>query len=393
MLLSCKHLKLAPWILGANYPLSEANEPIAKAKKYFVISVISATAMLLLINWLIMRRLMLPLADITRHLKQLPERPYHEHQIQIDSEDEIGVLATAFNTMIDTMNRQHSELHQQTLLLEQEISVRQVAQEELSTKQLQLEWVNSLLKEMNNNLEERISQAVSENRLKDRILIQQSRQADLGEMINNIAHQWKQPLNTIGLITQGFMYYGELTKEMLKADVDRMMNTLQYMSQTIDDFRDYFKPDKTKVAFSIKMMIKRTLSIIEGSLGSIQIIFDADSADDVIITGYPNEYSQVVLNILLNAKDVMIERNISNPEIRIAICSEHDKSIVTIRDNAGGIAVDIIDRIFDPYFSTKGPDKGTGIGLYMSKNIIEGNMMGRLTVQNVEGGAEFRIEV
>ena len=143
-----------------------------------------------------------------------------------------------------------------------------------------------------------------------------------------------------------------------------MMNTLQYMSQMIDDFRNYFKPDWTKVTFSIKLMIKRTLQLLKEVSAAYK-----------------------------SASMLLVRMTSSSPAIRITVCSESDKSVVTIRDNAGGIAEDIIDRIFDPYFSTKGPDKGTGIGLYMSKNIIEGNMQGRLTVRNVEGGAEFRIEI
>jgi two-component system C4-dicarboxylate transport sensor histidine kinase DctB len=171
------------------------------------------------------------------------------------------------------------------------------------------------------------------------------------------------------------------------------METLKFMSQTINDFKNYFKPDKELSRFSIGPVVKRTISIMEGSIGNIQITIEYDEAEDQVIYGYPNEYSQVILNILLNAKDALNERKTSNPEIKISIRTENGKSVVTIGDNAGGIPENIIDKIFEPYFSTKGPDAGTGVGLFMSKNIIEENMNGKLTAYNTEQGAEFRIEI
>jgi len=392
MLSSFKHLSMTPWILAANCPISEAYAPLYKAKRYFDISVVVATIMLLLITWLIMKRLMMPLSAITRHVKQLPGKPRQEHHIVVDSADEIGVLATAFNTMIDILDSQQEK----AILLEKEIAERQMAQKALVVEQQQLEKMNSMLYEFNNDLDKRITQKVSELRQKDQILIQQNRQAAMGDMINNIAHQWRQPLNAIGLIVQSMMYSyesGGLSEEMMKADVNETMETIKFMSQTIDDFRNYFKPDKEKTQFNVKMVINRSISIVAGSIGNVKITIESDEAVDPVIYGYPNEYSQAVLNILINARDALSERKTSNPEIKIVIRTENGKSVVTISDNAGGIPEDIIDKIFDPYFSTKGPETGTGVGLFMSKNIIEENMNGRLTVCNSGEGAEFRIEI
>ena len=396
MLSSFKHLSMTPWILAANYPISEAYAPLYKAERYFDISVVVATIMLLLITWLIMKRLMMPLSAITRHVKHLPGKPRQEHHIVVDSADEIGVLATAFNTMIDILDSQQEKLHENAILLEKEIAERQMAQKALVVEQQQLEKMNSMLYEFNNDLDKRITQKVSELRQKDQILIQQNRQAAMGDMINNIAHQWRQPLNAIGLIVQSMMYSyesGGLSEEMMKADVDKTMETIKFMSQTIDDFRNYFKPDKEKTQFNVKMVINRSISIVAGSISNVKITIESDEAVDPVIYGYPNEYSQVVLNILINARDALSERKTSNPEIKIVIRTENGKSVVTISDNAGGIPEDIIDKIFDPYFSTKGPETGTGVGLFMSKNIIEENMNGRLTVCNSGEGAEFRIEI
>jgi signal transduction histidine kinase len=396
MLSSFKRLSMTQWILAANYPISEAYAPMYKAERYFEISLVVAMVILLLITWLIMKRLMLPLEFITSHVKYLPEKPQQEHHIVIDSLDEIGILAAAFNTMIDTLDSQQELLHENAILLEEEIAERQMAQEALVVEQQELEKMNSMLYEFNNDLDERITQKVSELRQKDQILIRQNRQAAMGDMINNIAHQWRQPLNSIGLIVQSMMYSyegGGLTEETMKADIDKTMETIKFMSQTIDDFRNYFKPDKEKTQFNVKMVINRSISIVAGSIGNVKITIESDEAVDPVIYGYPNEYSQVVLNILINARDALSELKISNPEIKIVIRMEKGKSVVTISDNAGGIPEDIIDKIFDPYFSTKGPDTGTGVGLFMSKNIIEENMSGRLTVCNSGEGAEFRIEI
>jgi C4-dicarboxylate-specific signal transduction histidine kinase len=233
-------------------------------------------------------------------------------------------------------------------------------------------------------------------REKERMLIQQSRQAAMGEMIGNIAHQWRQPLNTLGLYTQrlGF-YYGQpiFNKEFLDTSVAKSMEIIQHMSKTIDDFRNYFKPDKEMIDFNASEVVKNTLSLLEGSFQNPKISIEIIEKDNTIINGYKNEFAQVLLNILVNARDVVIEREIADAAVTITICREGHFSVVTISDNAGGISEEYINKVFDPYFTTKGPQQGTGVGLFMSKTIIEKNMRGKLSVQNIDNGAEFRIEV
>lgn len=135
------------------------------------------------------------------------------------------------------------------------------------------------------------------------------------------------------------------------------------------------------------------LSLVEANFKERRIRIEKEGEDQILIHGFLNEYSQVLLNILLNARDAMIERGIESPCLKITIGAENGASLVTISDNAGGIPEDIIDKVFDPYFTTKGPQQGTGLGLFMSKAIIENNLGGRLTVRNSIVGAEFRIEV
>jgi signal transduction histidine kinase len=238
--------------------------------------------------------------------------------------------------------------------------------------------------------------AVEDLREKEQMLIHQSRQAAMGEMIGNIAHQWRQPLNILAIQVQQLLMlydYGEFTRESLNSNVTLSMELIQHMSRTIDDFRNYFKPDKGKIEFGLSEVITNTLSLIEDSFRSEQISIDVMTNDDPIINGYRNEFAQVILNILNNARDILIEREISDPRVTITIFTESDRAVVSIADNAGGIPEEILGKIFDPYFTTKGPQTGTGVGLFMSKSIIEKNMGGRLTVRNTAHGAEFRIEV
>jgi signal transduction histidine kinase len=233
-------------------------------------------------------------------------------------------------------------------------------------------------------------------REKEQILIQQGRLAAMGEMIGNIAHQWRQPLNTLGLTIQDLSLsweVGEFSGELLQARVDKAMQVISHMSRTIDDFRNFFRPDKQKEPFKVSRIIGNALSLIGGSYKNLQIRVNVDTGTDPTITGYPNEFAQVLLNILNNARDALLARDQGEPAITIALQEAAGRTVVTIRDNAGGIPEEILDKIFDPYFSTKGPEQGTGLGLFMAKTIIETNMGGTLTVRNAGDGAEFRIEV
>lgn len=251
------------------------------------------------------------------------------------------------------------------------------------------------LQHLQTETSERI-QAVMALREKEQLLIQQSRQAALGEMIGNIAHQWRQPLNILALqVQQLSMLFdlGKVTRESLNGIVSSSMEQIRHMSRTIDDFRNYFRPDKEKTEFELCGVVTNTLSLIGESFRNEKISIEVMPIDNPVITGYRNEFAQVLINILNNAREALIEREIDFPRVTITTCTESDRAVVSIADNAGGIPEEIIGKIFDPYFTTKGPLTGTGVGLFMSKSIIEKNMGGRLTVRNTAIGAEFRIEV
>jgi C4-dicarboxylate-specific signal transduction histidine kinase len=306
---------------------------------------------------------------------------------------ELGDLGRTFDEMacnleknIDELNQSQRKLHEKTVLLEAEIAERQAVQEALADKQ-------NLLKSLNRTLEERIEHAVKELRQKDQTLIQQNRLAAMGEMINSIAHQWRQPLNVISLIVQGLPECKDMSQAELDHEVERIMDVILHMSQTIDDFRYFFRQDKEKSRFTANLAVAKALEFIRPSLIDKRIVISITEQPEVCVFGYSNEYAQALLNILSNAKDVLMESNVAEPRINISIFMVDDRSVVTITDNGGGISTDVMPRIFDPYFTTKEKMQGTGIGLYMSKIIIEQNMGGSLTAENVEGGVAFRIEV
>ncbi|GEM_PF-1207587 len=281
--------------------------------------------------------------------------------------------------------RAEEQLHDKAVQLEDEVAERQKAQEALQA--------------LNSSLEQRISETVNQLRQKDDLLIQQNRMAAMGELLNNIAHQWRQPLNNIAVYIQTMQYLskaGELTDEEMDQDIKAMMEILQYMSQTIDDFRGFFVRDRACAhEFPLTPTIAKALTLVTPALtaSSIRTEFLKDDGEDLRINGYPNEFAQVLMNILYNARDILVERQISNPQIEIMVTRDKQKVVTTIRDNGGGIDEQALPHIFEPYFTTKGPAKGTGIGLYMSKTIIEKNMGGTLTAQNIRQGAEFRIEL
>ncbi|MCE5181622.1 MAG: GAF domain-containing protein [Betaproteobacteria bacterium] len=247
------------------------------------------------------------------------------------------------------------------------------------------------LKRLNETLEHRVVKEVSRNMEQERLLIQQARLAAMGEMIGNIAHQWRQPLNALGLLLANIKDdhdYQELDAETMARHVTKGRLFIDKMSSTIDDFRNFFKPNKVKCDFSLRKAIDDTINLIGPGLRSYNILMNIEEGEDILLNGFPNEFSQVLLNILTNAKDALLERKIANGKLEIGFGRSGARKWIRVRDNAGGIAEEVLPKIFDPYFTTK--ESGTGIGLYMSKMILE-HMGGRIEARNIGEGTEFLI--
>ncbi len=281
-----------------------------------------------------------------------------------------------------------------TFVIYQTIKIRD--EKKISLLNKSLERKIEELDEFNKTLHNKVNVEVKKQREKENLLIQQSKLAALGEMIGNIAHQWRQPISAVSAIMMNIKWTAisqGVDKNFLDERMKEANDQLKYMSQTIDDFRNFFKPDKEKEYFNLKLKAKKAYKIVKDTLENyninLQIIC---KKDEIIAHGYPNEFSQVILNLISNAKDVLIERKIENPKIVIDIYEQEEKLFCVVKDNAGGIEEKYINRIFEPYFTTKDTE-GTGIGLYISKEIIEKHMSGTLHVKNSNEGAVFEISL
>ncbi len=229
---------------------------------------------------------------------------------------------------------------------------------------------------------------------KEEFIISQSKLLIMGEMMSMIAHQWRQPISTIAMSANNMFVDIELNEvnvNVLKENIKVINEQVDYLSHTIDDFRDFFKPDKAKELINTEELINSAIVIIGKSLEHHSIILDVvvESSRDIVV--FKGELIQVLLNIIKNAKDVLLERCIKNPKISILLKEENTNIIIKICDNGGGIDEAIGDKIFEPYFTTKNEANGTGLGLYMSKIIIEKHLNGSISFKNSHDGVCFYI--
>ncbi len=247
---------------------------------------------------------------------------------------------------------------------------------------------------------------ISKEKEQASMLIQQSKMASMGEMIANIAHQWRQPLSAISSSASGAIVEKELnllTDENLKDKLEGIIKNTQFLSQTIEDFRNFFNQKSEKEDFLINKVLYDIENIIGATLKNTNIILvkNYDTGTDIVCKGVSSELSQVLINILNNAKDILLENDIVDKIIKISLTKKQDNIIIKIYDNANGVPMEILPKIFDPYFTTKHQSQGTGIGLYMSSEIINSHFQGKLTVSNETFkvsdkeyfGACFKIEI
>jgi len=247
-----------------------------------------------------------------------------------------------------------------------------------------------------NTLQERIKIEVDKNKEQQLLMIQQNRLAQMGEMISMIAHQWRQPLNSLALINQLIiMKYdkNKLDDEAMEYFKNKSKKQITIMSETIDDFRNFYQTEKEKKEFSINDAIIKPIELTQQICTKLNIEVNFTRGDDYILLGHANILSHAVLNIINNAKDAFFDKQISDKKIEIAVKEDESNIIIMIEDNAGGIPDKIIDKIFDPYFSTKEDRNGSGLGLYMSKMIIQEDFNAKIKVANENDGAVFKIYI
>jgi signal transduction histidine kinase len=245
-------------------------------------------------------------------------------------------------------------------------------------------------------LHDMIAQEVEKNKEQQLLMLQQNRLAQMGEMISMIAHQWRQPLNLLSIMNQTIIHKYQnkkLDDEVVQSFKNKSSAVIQQMSTTIDDFSNFFKPEKEKVLFCINDIVTHVSDITTPIYVDNQITLTINIPEKYYTFGYPNELGQSILNIINNAKDALLDNNREERKIILTLTKKESYLILSIADNAGGIPLDIINKVFDPYFSTKINKNGTGLGLYISKIIIDEHMQGKLSVSNTQDGACFQIQL
>jgi signal transduction histidine kinase len=258
--------------------------------------------------------------------------------------------------------------------------------------QKRMDEATSLIIEQKNMLKKQLEELSH----KDKILTTQSKQAVMGEMISMIAHQWRQPLSTVTLNISNLQVKRLLGEEIDNVEVDKAFDdinrTVVYLSDTIDDFQTYFHPNKDIVTVEINELIQKAINFTKPRLKNTYIKIECVMTKKILIQTYTNEIIQVLLNILNNAVDELISREIKNPKIVICIKDLENELLLEIEDNAGGIKTEHIDSIFEPYFSTKGKN-GTGLGLYMSQMIMQKQFHSSIEVQSQNNKTLFSVKV
>lgn len=326
-------------------------------------------ALAILLGWVLVgKRIVQPIDALANAVRRIKEG-HLDSRAEIQTEDEIGLAAQTFNDMAANTQQMLQELTQHRDHLEQLVAERT----------------------------EELSRSLQELKQTQTILIQQSKMAAMGEMMSNIAHQWRQPMTSIGAILSNLkdsFDFNELTADEMEHALGDVNQLLSHLSGTIDDFRRFFAPDEEKTPFKTADVVHNTLSIIQAGMEGANIHVTLDIRHDTEINGYRNEYSQAVLNLLDNAKDVLEQSPQTDKQIHIIVDStEEGRSLISVEDNGPGIPSEIMENIFDPYFTTKFKSDGIGLGLFVSKISIEKNMHGSIVAENGAQGVKFTIIV
>lgn len=367
------------WLISLDGTFLLCNEAYARIHGLSVLEIVGKNS-----NEIIINEDVDTLLHIDRTAFSEDQSAVHEEWIELKNNGNKILLETVRVPFFNAENEVVGILN-----IAKDITEREKMQAALRTSQEQLKSINDSLKKV-------VKQKIEELRKKDGIMFQQSRFASMGEMLSMIAHQWRQPLNAVSTASINLKMYsdmGMLNEALLQDQCNFIEDQTQRMSKTINDFMDFFRPNKEMEPFFVHEAIFEAEKIIESQLKNrnIQLIKNIDT--DAMVLGVKNELEHVILNIVANARDAIEEKQPFNKQIAITV-DQSDKNVcIYISDNAGGIPKDIINRVFDPYFSTKSKSKGAGIGLYMSKTIISRNFRGDIDVSNKDDGAVFKIKI
>ena len=266
----------------------------------------------------------------------------------------------------------------------------------LEQNTLTLEFAKNELEILNNSLEKRIKSEIEKSTKQQALIMEQSKLVQMGEMIQNIAHQWRQPLSQINstlMLLDVYLNKKNCMNDVVEEKISEIEELTSYLSHTIDDFQNFFKPNKHKTLFKISDALHKSLNIVKGQIDFHKIEIVDNINKDLEINGQKEELQQVLLVLINNAIDALVLNKISNPKIVFGNILENNILTIIVEDNALGIKEENLKRIFEPYFTTKYKSKGTGVGLYIAKMILQNSLYGDLSVENINDGARFKIKL
>lgn len=372
-------------VITLKYNLKPIYEEISRSTRFFIFMGIGTVLTVVAVAFFISAFISRPITRIIKEVRKVSEGNIN-HDIDLDTDNELNHLVDSINIMLSTMRQ---NIEQLKMLVSENEKLNNNLEQEVKERTEELESLNK-------NLEERISDELKKRLKQEQLLIQQSKMASMGEMIGMIAHQWRQPLSSISTLAATMLMHIEL-ENVDETEFSSMLEAInkqaQFLSGTINDFRNFYRPNKEAEKIRIESILEETFKIIGKSLEYKGIVIEKeiDSMDEIFT--HKNEMMQVLLNLLKNAQDVLVERKISEPTISIVAKEDSTSQTIIITDNAGGIPNEYMEKIFEPYFTTKDSQTGTGLGLYMSKMIVEKHCGGSLYAENTNKGARFTVSI
>lgn len=375
VLASARRVPAAGWFVVAAVPTKEAFAPIRELESRILTAAIFFTFIAGVLTWWMVKRQLSPMLSTVKTLADMSNEDSAPRLLPFDRKDEIGGLISGFNHLLEKIGERERAL--------------------MRTEETLRSFNATLSKQVEEEVAKRLSSEKSRQKERE-ALIQSEKMAQLGNMLGVILHQWKQPLSAIAIETQGLRdsyKFDELDGSEVERVVSSIMSKISFMSATANDFMNFYRPSKESKAFCIIEHARMVVRLLEKQLkiSGINLVLEGD--ESVKIVGCAGEFKQVMLNIINNAKDALEERKIEHPTININIRQENAQAIMEIEDNAGGAPNELMpNKLFEQFVSTKG-EGGTGIGLSISRTIIEEHLGGKISVRNTQHGARFRIEV